>query len=147
MIRNVKIKKFQVKLAIETKGTKLIHENFEMVYVKGVLLRTAWRDAILKLQKDGKLPKESKMEQYQTFSLEITPTELLVDLIESKAEKEESEKLRKERKKPTKEEMAKFRKELEADVSLGEEEESDDSENDEDEDDEDEDDDAEDNDD
>lgn len=141
MIRNVKIKKFQVKLAIETKSTKIIHENFEMIYVKGVLLRTAWRDAILKLQKENKLPKESKMEQYQTFSLEVTPTELLVDLTESKAEKEESEKLRKDRKKPTKEEMAKFRKELESDVSLGEEEEAEDSEE------EDDDDDAEDNDD
>jgi hypothetical protein len=138
MIRNVKIKKFQVKLAVEAGGKKLIHSNFEMHYVKGVLLRTAWRDAILKLQKEEKLPSESKMETHQTYSLEITPLELIVDLVPSAKEREEAEEQkkaeRKAKKKPTKEELAKFREELEQDATLGEEE-DDDSDNEEDDDD------------
>lgn len=116
-----KIKTFLVKLTVKTKSGSTDHQSFKMEYQKGVLLRTAWRDAILHMQKEDNLINESSLRKDVEYILSVTPLVFIATVKKG----EETEPAVKSNK-PTPEELKRFRDELENDPDMGEGEDTDD---------------------
>jgi hypothetical protein len=117
----IKIKKFKVQLLISDLPNAKFNsiQLFEMDYQKGVLLRTAYRDAILKMHKDNMFMDESYLKVGLGYSLIVTPLEL-IDSETVKEAKIKSEAIAYGKaKKPSKAEVEAFRAKLELDADMG----------------------------